>query len=485
MVRTRGGSRLRPRVRFSTPEREEQAPVPTPFPALVPSPVPEAVPEEPQGFRRYQTRMGPRAPSPVPQRRSRRARPSKRARTSGPGESSSSRPQPSPVTSAVEATSSPQLSPASRIRRPLFVGHPIPGNVALHSRDFHQESYYDVPALMADPRFRDSMRLIEHYSLLPFMTPRQYYYPRVVLQFYHSMTSRGASGPLELQFTIDDRPGVLRVADISAVLGLHIPPANSEGYQAWAHPPQREMVRILDRDITAGPVLFRRQLPPQMLLVDHLLRTSLFPLQHYVQRRGAILEALYRISEGYWFSPSELVMTSLMHFEEKVHRKGLVRAESLPLLMPRLLCQVLEHLGFPEEPRIERRIRCPLVLSMERVMAMPISFLLQQQDQEEVPDQVAEDSHRDDIHAPEPEVQRSPALHMSPPSPPPHSTSAAAADTPGPSYTSHHSPEYVHASSREIAGVMDAICSLAATQAAQDQRLDRSEATLEDCRSML
>ena len=68
-------------------------------------------------------------------------------------------------------------------------------------------------------------------------------------------------------------------------------------------------------------------------------------------------------------------MTSLMHFEEKVHRKGLVRAESLPLLMPRLLCQVLEHLGFPEEPRIERRIRCPLVLSMERVMVMPISFL--------------------------------------------------------------------------------------------------------------
>ena len=48
----------------------------------------------------------------------------------------------------------------------------------------------------------------------------------------------------------------------------------------------------------------------------------------------------------------------------------------------------------------------------------------------------------------------------------PHTTSAAAADTPGPSYSAHHSPEYVHASSREIAGVMDAICSLAATQAA-------------------
>ena len=361
----------------------------------------------------------------------------------------------------------------------MYVGHPIPGNTALHSLDFHQESFYDIPTLTADPRFRDSMRLIADYSLLPFMTPRQYYYPWVVLQFYHSMTSRGAAGPLELQFSIDDRPGVLRAADISAALGLRIPPANSEGYRAWAQPPQREMVRILDRDMTAGPVLFRRQLPPQMLLIDHLLRSSLFPLQHYVQRRGAKLEALYWISKGYWFSPSELVMTSLMHFEEKVHRKGLVRAESLLLLMPRLLCYVLEHLGFPEEPRIERRVRCPLVLSLERVMTMPVSFLLKQQDQKEVLDQVAEDSHRDDMHAPESERERSPAPHMSPPSPPPHSTSATAADTPGPSYSAHHSPEYVHASSREIAGVMDAICSLAATQAAQDQRLAQCHSMLE------
>ena len=156
MVRTRGGSGLRPQVRFCTPERQEQAPVPTPVPAPVPEPVPEAVPEEPQGFRRYQTRMGPRAPSPVPQRRSRRARPFKRARTSGPGESSSSRPEPSPST-APEESSWPRLSPASRNRRPLFVEHPIPGNVELHARDFHGESYYDVPALTADPRFRDSM----------------------------------------------------------------------------------------------------------------------------------------------------------------------------------------------------------------------------------------------------------------------------------------------------------------------------------------
>ena len=466
MVRTWGGSRVRPRVRFSTPEREAAAPVPAPMP----SPVPEAVPDEPLGFRRYQARMGPRAPSLVPRTRARRARPSKRARTSGPGESSSSRPPPSPVASATEVTSSPHLSPASRIRRPMFVGNPIPGNTRLHRRPFQQESYYDVPGLRADPRYRESMRLIEEYSLLPFMTPRQFYYPRVVLQFYHSMTSRDADGPLEIQLSIDDRPGLLRPADISAALGLRIPPRNAEGYRDWAHPPHREMVRSLAKDATTGPEFYRRQLPPHMLLIDHLLRTSLFPLQHYVKRRGPIPEALYLISGNFWFSPSELVMTSLLQFEEKVHRKDLTRAESIPLLMPRLLCYVLEQMGFPEKPILEMRARCLHVISVDRVMTMPVSFHICPQNQEEVPGQEVEDAHAD-MPAPEPEVQRTPISDRSPPSPP-HTTSAAApTDTPGPSYSAYHSPEYTHVSSREIAGVMDAICSLAATQPAQDQRL--------------
>ena len=251
------------------------------------------------------------------------------------------------------------------------------------------------------------------------------------------MTSRGAPSPLELRFSIDDRSGVLRAADILVALGLPPEQANSGGYRDWPQPTQREMVRCLARDTTAGPVLFRRQLPPQMLLVDHLLRTSLFPLQHYIQRRGAILEALYRILEGFWFSPFKLVMTALLHFEDKVHRKGLARVESIPLLMPRILSQVLEHLGFPEEPCIERRIRCPRVLTMERAMVMPISFLLQQQDQEEVADEEAEDSQRrdDPVLEVEAEVARSLVPDLSPPSPPPPPSATAPADTPGPSYT--------------------------------------------------
>ena len=57
-------------------------------------------------------------------------------------------------------------------------------------------------------------------------------------------------------------------------------------------------------------------------------------------------------------------MTVFLHFEEKVHRKGLAWAKAIPLLMSRLLCHVLEHLGFLEGPRIERRQSCPIILSL-------------------------------------------------------------------------------------------------------------------------
>ena len=167
------------------------------------------------------------------------------------------------------------------------------------AKDFHGESYYDIPALAADPWFRDSMRLIHRYSLLPFMTPRQFFYPQVVIEFYHTMTSWGVSNQMQLHFSIDGRPGVLRASDITAALGLPVVLANSADYRQWPHPSPREMVRSLSLDTAGRSILFRRQLPPHMLLIDHVFRSNLFPFQHYLQRRGAILEALYRISEGF------------------------------------------------------------------------------------------------------------------------------------------------------------------------------------------
>ena len=124
---------------------------------------------------------------------------------------------------------------------------------------------------------------------------------------------------------------------------------------------------------------------------------------------------------------------------------------------------------------------------MERSLVKLISFLLQQQDQEEVPDEGAEDSPRGDdpVLEVELEVERSPVQDLYPPSPPPPPSTPAPDDTLGPSSTAQHSPEHVHVSSRELAGVMDAVSSLATTEASMDQRLARAETTLEHCHTML
>ena len=147
--------------------------------------------------------------------------------------------------------------------------------------------------------------------------------------------------------------------------------ANFVDYRQWPHPSPREMVRILSRGTSTDPILFRRQLPPGMLFVDHILRFNLFPLQHFVQRRGAILEALYLILKGFWFSPPELIMTSLFHFEEKIHRKHLSRAETIPLLFPRLLCHVLEYFCFPDEPHREDHGASEATFTVEKWQFVP------------------------------------------------------------------------------------------------------------------
>ena len=118
---------------------------------------------------------------------------------------------------------------------------------------------------------------------------------------------------------------------------------------------------------------------------------------------------------------------------------------------------------------------------------MPISIVLQQQDQEEVADEVAEDPPRGEDPVPEVEieVERSLVPDLSPPSPPPPPSTPALTDTVGPSYTAQQSLKHTHISSRELVAVMDAVCALATTQASLDQRLARAEATIEHSHYML
>ena len=82
-------------------------------------------------------------------------------------------------------------------------------------------------------------------------------------------------------------------------------------------------------------------------------------------------------------------------------------------------------------------------------------------------------------------METDPVPDISPPSPSLPASAIAPADTPDPSYTAQHSPEYVHVSIRELACVLDVVCSLASAQASMDQRLTRAETTLGQCHTML
>ena len=64
-------------------------------------------------------------------------------------------------------------------------------------------------------------------------------------------------------------------------------------------------------------------------------------------------------------------MTSLFHFEEKIHRKHLSRAKTIPLLFSRLLSHVLEHLGFLAEPHRERHRVCKATFIVEKWQFVP------------------------------------------------------------------------------------------------------------------
>ena len=70
------------------------------------------------------------------------------------------------------------------------------------------------------------------------------------------------------------------------------------------------------------------------------------------------MDALFKISEGFYFGPHHLIMAALLHFEEKVHRRKLLRADTIPLLFSRLLYQILEHMGYPTELHLEYRHHC-------------------------------------------------------------------------------------------------------------------------------
>ncbi|RVW63261.1 Pol polyprotein [Vitis vinifera] len=146
---------------------------------------------------KYEMRRPPTTPGASTSRpkKSIRRPPMKKAKVSGLGESSTA---PQPQSPTIECQIPSRLAPEVIIRQ--------------------------------QPELRDSFHLLQRYHLKHLMTHRDFFYPRVALDFYQSMTTCRIRDPIIIHFTIDGRHGILGARHIAKA--LHIP-YEPEGASTW------------------------------------------------------------------------------------------------------------------------------------------------------------------------------------------------------------------------------------------------------------
>ena len=74
------------------------------------------------------------------------------------------------------------------------------------------------------PKLQDSYDLLKRFHLEHLMTPQEFFYLRITLDFYQFMTIRGIRSPTMIHFSIDGRPGVLEIRHIAEALQIPYEP---------------------------------------------------------------------------------------------------------------------------------------------------------------------------------------------------------------------------------------------------------------------
>ena len=194
-------------------------------------------PSSPAPQRRYETRKPPTTLGATTSRpeSSVRCPPAKKVRTSGPSESSRAS-QLEPPTDFELPT---DMSSEFIIRRPMLTTSPIEGNLDCKVRPFHSELYFDQKAMRQQLELQDSYDILQRYHLEYLMTPCEFFYPRVALDFYQSMTTRGVPSPTTIHFTIDGHHGILEARHIAEALQIPFKPEDlsaTKGASTWDAP---------------------------------------------------------------------------------------------------------------------------------------------------------------------------------------------------------------------------------------------------------
>nr|CAN70643.1 hypothetical protein VITISV_020043 [Vitis vinifera] len=341
MARTRGAKSSSHSSRKKSLRKE---PIPDPAsepsqPRAVPPPVKSTPPKPPA--RRYLTRSGGRPLQKRP-----------RVESLKPIDLIEQSPEPSPVPSPVS-------SPV-----PLSMPSQVP------ARPFHSELCFDIDAFRLQPELAQSFNLLRRYHMEHLLTPRDFFYPRVAMDFYQSMTTKQVRNPTLIHFTIDGRHDILGARHIAEALQIPYEPSHFDDFRAWASHTELEMVHTLSRVAATRSHLLRGELPPIMFLIDAFLRHNLYPLQHWTQRRGVLLEALYKMSEGFFFGPHHLILAALLYFEEKPERPQPAARRASPRHIPEGITVAAP--AIPRAPPTAPTSSQPST-SAEPRMAIPIS----------------------------------------------------------------------------------------------------------------
>ena len=146
---------------------------------------------------------------------------------------------------------------------------PIEGNLDCRARPFHSELCFDTAAFQLRPELADSFRLLRRYHMEQLLAPRDFFYPRVAMDFYQSMTTKQVRDPTLIHFTIDGRHGILGARHIAEALHIPYEPTHFEDFRVWTSPTELEMVHTLSRGASTRPHLLRGELPPIMFLLMH------------------------------------------------------------------------------------------------------------------------------------------------------------------------------------------------------------------------
>ena len=118
------------------------------------------------------------------------------------------------------------------IKRPMVTQPPIARNLDCRARPFHSELCFGIATFRIQPELRESFRLLQRYHVEHLLTPKDFFYPRVALDFYQSMTTNQVRDPIAIHFTIDGRHGILGARHIAEALHIPYEPARPEDFRA-------------------------------------------------------------------------------------------------------------------------------------------------------------------------------------------------------------------------------------------------------------